>query len=111
MAEIDPLIANDDLPPSKSELKRQMAERQKLAEALSTLTSDALKSIPIDEDLRDAIAETSRVRSFEGIRRHKQYLGKRMRALSDEDRRARAHRPARRRPRRRSRRCPAPRRR
>ena len=85
MAEIDPLIANDDLPPSKSELKRQMAERQKLAEALSALTSDALKSIPIDEDLRDAIAQTSKVRSFEGIRRHKQYLGKRMRALSDED--------------------------
>ncbi len=85
MPEIDFLTTDDDLPPSKSELKRQMAERQKLAEALSTLTSDALKSIPIDEDLRDAIAETSRVRSFEGIRRHKQYLGKRMRALSDED--------------------------
>ncbi len=85
MPKIDPLSADDDFPPSKSELKRQMADRQKLAEALSALASDALKSIPIDEDLRDAIAETPRVRSFEGIRRHKQYLGKRMRALSDED--------------------------
>ncbi len=85
MTEIDFPDFGDDLPPSKSELKRQMAERQKLAEALSMLAIDALKSIPIDEDLRDAIAQTPRVRSFEGIRRHKQYLGKRMRALSEDD--------------------------
>lgn len=85
MAKFEPLITDDELPPSKSELKRQMAERQKLAEALSLLTSDALKSIPMNDDLRDAIAQTSKVRSFEGIRRHKQYLGKRMRALSDEE--------------------------
>lgn len=84
MDEIDSQF-KDNLPFSKSELKRQMAERQKLAEALSVLSSAALKTIPMDESLRDAIAETSRVRSFEAIRRHKQYLGKRMRSLSDHE--------------------------
>lgn len=84
MSELDP-FHNDPLPPSKSELKRQMTERQKLAETLSTLGIEALRTIPIEESLRDAIAETSRIRSFEAIRRHKQYLGKRMRSLSDED--------------------------
>ena len=74
----------DEQEPSKSELKRQMAERQKLAEALSKLGADSLKTIPMDESLRDAIAQTSRIRSFEGIRRHKQYLGKLMRALSED---------------------------
>ena len=75
----------DEQEPSKSELKRQMAERQKLAEALSKLGADSLKTIPMDESLRDAIAQTSRIRSFEGIRRHKQYLGKLMRALSEDE--------------------------
>ena len=50
----------DEQEPSKSELKRQMAERQKLAEALSKLGADSLKTIPMDESLRDAIAQTSR---------------------------------------------------
>jgi ribosome-associated protein len=75
----------DELEPSKSELKRQMAERQKLAEALSKLGNDSLKTVPLDEELRDAIAQTSQIRSFEGIRRHKQYLGKLMRALSEDE--------------------------
>jgi ribosome-associated protein len=69
--------------PSKSELKRQMTERQKLAEVLAALSSDALKTIPLDEAIKEAIAETNRIKSFEGIRRHKQYLGKLMRFLDD----------------------------
>ena len=61
----------DDLDdgPSKSELKRLMTERQKLAEVLAALSSDALKTIPMDE----------------AIRRHKQYLGKLMRFLDEEE--------------------------
>ena len=75
----------EDEGPSKSELKRQMTERQKLAEVLAALSSDALKTIPIDEAIKNAIAETNRIKSFEAIRRHKQYLGKLMRALNDEE--------------------------
>lgn len=69
--------------PSKSELKRQMTERQKLAEVLAALSSDALKTIPLDEAIKAAVAETNKIKSFEAIRRHKQYLGKLMRFLDE----------------------------
>ena len=75
----------DDLGPSKSELKREMTERQKLAEVLSKLSSDALKSVPLEENIRDAIAQTQKIKTFEALRRHKQYLGKLMRALDAEE--------------------------
>jgi ribosome-associated protein len=74
-----------DAGPSKSELKRQMTERQKLAEVLAALSSDALKSIPMDEAIKAAVAETNKIKTFEAIRRHKQYLGKLMRFLDDEE--------------------------
>ena len=74
-----------DKGPSKSELKRLMTQRQKLAEDLAALSSDALKTIPMDEAIKAAIAETNKIKSFEAIRRHKQYLGKLMRFLDDEE--------------------------
>jgi ribosome-associated protein len=74
-----------DAGPSKSELKRQMTERQKLAEVLAALSSDALKTIPMDEAIKAAVAETNKIKTFEAIRRHKQYLGKLMRFLNDEE--------------------------
>jgi ribosome-associated protein len=80
-----PKLDEADEGPSKSELKRQMTERQKLAEVLASLSSDALKTIPLDETIKNAVAETNRIKSFEAIRRHKQYLGKLMRALDDEE--------------------------
>ena len=80
-----PKLVEEDEGPSKSELKRQMLERQKLAEVLASLSSDALKTIPLDETIKTAIAETNRIKSFEAIRRHKQYLGKLMRALDNEE--------------------------
>lgn len=80
-----PKLAEPDDGPSKSELKRQMTERQKLAEVLAALSSDALKTIPLDEAIKTAIAETNKIKSFEAIRRHKQYLGKLMRFLDDEE--------------------------
>ena len=69
-----PKLAEPGDGPSKSELKRQMTERQKLAEVLAALSSDALKTIPMDEAIKIAIAETNKIKSFEAIRRHKQYL-------------------------------------
>ena len=80
-----PKLADADEGPSKSELKRQMTERQKLAEVLAALSSDALKTIPLDEAIKKAVAETNKIKSFEAIRRHKQYLGKLMRALDDKE--------------------------
>ena len=60
-----PKVVEADEGPSKSELKRQMTERQKLAEVLAALSSDALKTIPMDEAIKVAIAETNKIKSFE----------------------------------------------
>lgn len=57
-------LAEEDEGPSKSELKRQMTERQKLAEVLAALSSDALKAILLDEAIKTAIAETNKIKSF-----------------------------------------------
>ena len=61
-------IDEEDLGPSKSELKRQMIQRQKLAEVLSELSSDALNSIPIEDNLRAEIAETKKIKTFGAIK-------------------------------------------
>lgn len=74
----------EDLGPSKSELKRQMHARQDIAETLANLSLDALKTVPLEESLRDAIRETHKIKSFGALRRHKQYLGKLMRNLEDD---------------------------
>lgn len=71
--------------PSKSELKRLMTARQNLAEVLSALGTETLKTVPMEDSLRERIAETQKIRTFGAQRRHKQYLGKLMRLLSDEE--------------------------
>lgn len=85
MAKLDSINPDEDLGPSKSELKRQMTERQKLAETLADFSLESLKTVPIEDSLRSALLETSKIKSFEGIRRHKQYLGKLMRSLTNEE--------------------------
>ena len=76
---------DEDLGPSTSEVKRQMLARQDLAKTLSELGLDSLKTIPVEESLRDAIRETHKIRSFGALKRHKQYLGKLMRALDEDE--------------------------
>jgi ribosome-associated protein len=76
MNDIDPPGAER---PSKSELKRQAHEQQKLGVALAALPDAALAATPMPEALRDAIAELRRTRSHEGRRRQVQLIGKLMR--------------------------------
>jgi ribosome-associated protein len=71
--------------PSKSEIKRRLEARQYLAEEISKMTPDKWKQMPLPERLLDALKETPQVRSHGGIRRHIQYLGKIMGALSEEE--------------------------
>lgn len=81
---IEESYEDEDHGPSKSELKRQMHARQDIAEALAALSLDALKSVPVEDSLRDAIKETHKIKSFGALRRHKQYLGKLMRNLEED---------------------------
>lgn len=68
-----------DQRPSKSALKRQAHELQRLGNALIALPPDQLRSIPIGETLRDAIELAQRIKAREGLRRQRQLIGKLMR--------------------------------
>jgi ribosome-associated protein len=68
---------------SKTELKRESAELQKLGEALLTLRSDLMARLALPDKLAEAIAQAGRITNFEGRRRQLQYVGKLMRALDD----------------------------
>jgi len=75
----------EDFGPSKSEVKRQMLVRQDLAKTLSELSSDAIKSLPVDDRLKEKLLETEKIKTFGAIKRHTLYLGKLMRAYDDEE--------------------------
>ncbi len=70
--------------PSKSQLKRDMHALQELGAALIALPKDALKRMPMPEDLGDAVREARRITDHEGKRRQLQYVGKVMRSLGEE---------------------------
>ncbi len=71
--------------PSKSQLKLEMHALQELGEVLIALPKDALKRMPMPEDLDDAVREARRITDHEGKRRQLQYVGKVMRLLTDEE--------------------------
>lgn len=71
--------------PSKSELKRQMSELQKLGEELVAEARDRVKRVPMPEDVRDAILMCQTITNHEGRRRQMQFVGKMMRKLDDEE--------------------------
>lgn len=74
----------DQEPPSKSQRKREMIARQKLGEQLTELKPQQLAGIPMDDRLREAIAELGHIHHREGRRRHLQFIGKLMRVADHE---------------------------
>lgn len=68
---------------SRTDLKKESAELQKLGEALVTLRSDLLDGLTLPEKLLDALAEAARITNFEGKRRQMQFVGKLMRGLDE----------------------------
>lgn len=65
--------------PSKSELKREMHERQKLGEKIAQLPAVQLATLPLDTELKDAILDYQRFGHREARRRQMQFIGKLMR--------------------------------
>jgi ribosome-associated protein len=70
--------------PSRTELKKESTELQKLGEALLTLRADLFQRLDLPEGLVTALAELKRITNFEGRRRQLQYVGKLMRHLEPE---------------------------
>jgi len=70
---------------SRTELKRESEQLQKLGESLLTLRQDLMDGLALPEKLVEALAEAKRITNFEGKRRQMQYVGKLMRGLDDDD--------------------------
>ena len=66
---------------SRTDLKRESAELQKLGEELLTLRTDLLERLELSEKLKDAVLEAKRITNFEGKRRQMQFIGKLMRLV------------------------------
>ena len=66
---------------SRTDLKRESTELQKLGEDLLTLRAQLLTRLELPDKLMEAIAEYKRITNFEGRRRLMQFIGKRMRQL------------------------------
>ena len=69
---------------SRTDLKRESTELQKLGEALLTLRADLIARLALPEKLLDGLAEAKRITNFEGKRRQMQFIGKQMRLLEPE---------------------------
>ena len=69
--------------PSKSQLKREMLTLQKLGADLVAEPKDRVMRVPMPEDLREAILHCQRLRGHEAVRRQMQFIGKKMRALTE----------------------------
>lgn len=74
----------DETKPSKSARKREYLALQKLGEELVTLRESDLLSMPLDEDLLEAVQEARRIKAHGALRRQKQYIGKLMRHVDPE---------------------------
>lgn len=77
-----PVVADDEeeeLPPSKTKIKKQMHELRDLGKELTELGKDQLAQLDIPENLHDAIREFKSLNKFGAIRRQLQYIGKLMR--------------------------------
>lgn len=73
----------DDGRPSKTQLKQQSHELQKLGQQLAELSADQLARAEMPDTLREAIDQLRRTRSHEGRRRQLQYVGKLMRSVDE----------------------------
>lgn len=76
---------DDDLPlydgPSKSQLKRDSAALQDLGAELVEMSKSKLAAIPLDEDLREAIALAQSIKAHGGRKRQILYIGKLLRGI------------------------------
>jgi ribosome-associated protein len=69
----------EELPPSKTRIKKQMLGLQDLGKTLTALSKEKLKELNLEEDLLEAILEYKRMTKFGALSRQLQYIGRLMR--------------------------------
>ena len=67
--------------PTRTDLKRESTELQKLGEEMLTLRAEFMARLELPDKLVEGIAEAKRITNFEGKRRQMQFIGKQMRLL------------------------------
>ena len=67
--------------PTRTDLKKESTELQKLGEDLLTLRAELMTKLELPDKLVDGVAEAKRITNFEGKRRQMQFIGKLMRKL------------------------------
>ncbi|AMX02022.1 ribosome biogenesis factor YjgA [Microbulbifer thermotolerans] len=70
----------EELPKSKTQLKKEMHQLQELGKRLTELSAAQLAEVPLDGDLREAVETLHRIKSNEARRRQLQYIGRLMRS-------------------------------
>ena len=70
-----------DLPPSRSEKKRQSLALQNMGEELTSLGPQEVKNLDLPADLREALQLYARIGDHEGRRRQMQFIGRVMREI------------------------------
>lgn len=82
------MIDNDDfdeeLPPSKSQVKRECDAIQKMGEELIALKQEELNSLDLPDELGDALSTARKIKSRAGLKRQRQYIAKIMRQLDSD---------------------------
>jgi len=71
----------EELPPSKTRVKKQMHELRDLGKELTELSKEQVAQLDIPDNLRDAIHEMKSIHKFGAQRRQIQYIGKLMREI------------------------------
>lgn len=74
----------DDLPKSRTQLKKEDKVQQKLGESLVALTPDQLEGIDMPDVLHEAIQQARETRTHGARRRQLKYVGKLMREIDCE---------------------------
>lgn len=75
----------DELPPSKSQEKRECEALKKMGDELLNLKQDELNGMNLPEELSEALLAAKKIQSRSGLKRQRQYIGKLMRHIDNKD--------------------------
>ncbi len=78
-------LDDNDLPPSRSQRRREAWDVLELAEKLVALSTSALKEVPLEEKILDAVKMAQKITSHIAHKRQVHYLAKLMRKDADLD--------------------------
>jgi ribosome-associated protein len=78
-------LPDEDLPPSRSQQRREALEVFKLAETLAAQSDAQLARVPLADEVRDEVVRTRAVTSHIARKRATQFLAKQLRKLDESD--------------------------